>query len=99
MARGINNKFVKTAAAGSEEELHTLKGDETIDAYNALKADFDDLRTQYVALLAKMDADFADVTNASVDYAASVSPAAATSAAITKTVTDELIPSPLVRGT
>lgn len=42
-----------------------------------LEALVNDLRTQYVALLAKMDADFADVTNASVDYATSVPPTVA----------------------
>lgn len=99
MARGIAEKFVKTAAAGSEEELHTLKLDEAIAAFNLLKADHEELRTQYVALLAKMDADFADVTNADTDYAASVTPAASTSSAIAKDVSDELHPSPPIRGT
>lgn len=42
-----------------------------------LEALVNDLRTQYVALLVKMDADFVDVTNASVNYAASVSPSVA----------------------
>lgn len=40
--------------------------------------DIDVLRAAFVALTAKMDADFADVTNASVDYASSVDPAAMT---------------------
>lgn len=54
--------------------------DETFLAqFNALQADVIALRTAYQALLAKMDADFADVTNASVDYVASVSAAAVTS--------------------
>jgi hypothetical protein len=42
----------------------------------AILNDLTELRAQFVALLAKMDADFADVTNASTDYAASVTPAA-----------------------
>lgn len=96
MARGIANKFVKTSAAGSEEELHTLKLDEHIAEYNKMKVDLEDLKTQYAALLAKLDTD-AGVTDA--DYAATVSAAASTSSAIAKDVTDELHPSPLVRGT
>lgn len=47
-------------------------------ALNAVQNDLTELRAQFVALLAKMDADFADVANASVDYAASVTPAALT---------------------
>lgn len=45
---------------------------------SAVLADSTALRTAFVALTAKMDADFADVTNASVDYASSVDPAALT---------------------
>ena len=45
---------------------------------DAVLADSTALRTAFVALTAKMDADFADVTNASVDYASSVDPAALT---------------------
>ena len=45
---------------------------------DAVLADSTALRTSFVALTAKMDADFADVANASVDYAASVDPAALT---------------------
>ena len=44
---------------------------------DAVLADSTALRAAFVALTAKMDADFADVTNASTDYAASVDPAAA----------------------
>lgn len=51
---------------------------------NAMQADVAELRTQFVALLAKMDADFADVTNASTDYAASVTPAAITASNLTR---------------
>jgi hypothetical protein len=45
---------------------------------DAVLADSTALRAAFVALTAKMDADFADVTNASTDYAASVDPAALT---------------------
>lgn len=44
----------------------------------AVLADSTALRTAITTLTAKMDADFADVTNASVDYASSVDPAALT---------------------
>lgn len=44
----------------------------------AAHVDIDVLRASVVALTAKMDTDFADVTNASTDYAASVNPAAMT---------------------
>ena len=47
----------------------------------AMQADIAALRTAFVALTAKMDSDFANVTNASVDYATSVNPAALQSAA------------------
>ena len=43
---------------------------------NQAQADLDDLHVAFLALTAKMDADFSDVTNASVDYAASVDPSA-----------------------
>lgn len=46
--------------------------------FNAVQADLTELRTQFVALLTKMDADFADVANASVDYVSTTSPAALT---------------------
>ncbi len=52
--------------------------DESIEAkrvMDAVLADLTELRTAFVALTAKMDADFGDVTNASVDYATSVDPA------------------------
>ena len=39
-------------------------------------ADLTKLHSAVTTLTAKMDADFADVTNASVDYAASVDPVA-----------------------
>lgn len=52
--------------------------------FNALRADVTAIRTAFLALTAKMDADFADVTNASADYAASVDPAALTSADLTE---------------
>jgi len=45
---------------------------------NAVLTDLTALRAAFVALTAKMDADFADVTGASVDYASSVNPAALT---------------------
>ena len=45
---------------------------------SAVLADMTAMRTAITTLTAKMDADFADVTNASVDYAASVDPAALT---------------------
>lgn len=45
---------------------------------NAVQTDLSNLRSAFVALTAKMDADFADVTNASVDYASSVDPDALT---------------------
>ena len=45
---------------------------------SAVLADSTALRAAFVALTAKMDADFADVANASVDYASSVDPAALT---------------------
>lgn len=41
---------------------------------DAARQDIANLRAAFVALTAKMDADFADVTNASTDYAASVDP-------------------------
>lgn len=44
----------------------------------AVLADLTAVRTSVTDLTAKMDADFADVANASVDYAASVNPAALT---------------------
>ena len=45
---------------------------------NAVLTDMTAVRSAFVALTAKMDADFADVANASTDYAASVDPAALT---------------------
>ena len=45
---------------------------------NAILADMTAMHTAITTLTAKMDADFADVTNASVDYATSVDPAALT---------------------
>lgn len=45
---------------------------------NAVLADMTAVRTAVTDLTAKMDADFADVANASVDYAASVDPVALT---------------------
>lgn len=53
-------------------------GDDTAlrDQFNALVDDYDELRTQYVALLAKLDAD-AGVTD--TDYASTLTPAAKTS--------------------
>jgi len=45
---------------------------------SAVLADSTALREAFVALTAKMDLDFADVSNASVDYASSVDPAALT---------------------
>lgn len=86
MARGINNKFVKTATPGSEERLHTLKLDELINAYNTLADKLD-------TLAAKLDAD-AGVTD--TDYQSS---AAITDTKLSKTVSDELIPSPSQLGT
>jgi hypothetical protein len=47
-------------------------------ALNAVQNDLDELRTKFIALLAKMDADFANVTNASVDYESTTTPAALT---------------------
>lgn len=49
-----------------------------INEMDTLRAELDDIRTKYAALLAKMDADFANVTNASVDYASSCALATAT---------------------
>lgn len=52
---------------------------EEIELKRVTSAVLDDLtaiRTAITTLTAKMDADFADVTNASVDYATSVDPAA-----------------------
>ncbi len=51
-------QFELTIADGSTEQAMLRKLDEIID--------------QLAALTAKMDADFADVTNASTDYAASI---------------------------
>ena len=45
---------------------------------DAVLADLTAVRTSVTDLTAKMDTDFADVTNASVDYASSVNPAALT---------------------
>lgn len=50
---------------------------------NRMQADILELRTQLVALLTKMDADFADVTNASTDYVSTTSPAALTQTGFT----------------
>lgn len=50
---------------------------------NQQQADLAAHRAAIVALTAKMDADFADVTNASVDYASSIDPVADTSDTIT----------------
>ena len=44
--------------------------------FESMQADLAALRAAFVTLTAKMDADFADVTNASVDYATSCDPAA-----------------------
>lgn len=62
-------------SGGNSENLRTQ--------FNALRADVVELRTQLIALLTKMDADFADVSNASVDYVSSVSPDAITSEDLT----------------
>lgn len=42
------------------------------ELYEAMRDELDGLRATVTALLQKMDADFADVTNASVDYEATV---------------------------
>lgn len=55
------NRFQDTVAPGSALQAVLIKQDEIID--------------QLKALTAKMDADFADVTNASTDYAASITDA------------------------
>lgn len=57
---------------------NTAQGFAKGDLYRVLVGVFNDLteiHTQFKALTAKMDADFADVANASTDYAASVDPA------------------------
>lgn len=46
--------------------------------FEALLVDLAMLRTNQIALLTKMDADFADVANASVDYVSTTSPDALT---------------------
>ena len=46
--------------------------------FAAVLVDMAAQRAAFVALTAKMDADFADVSNASTDYAATVDPAALT---------------------
>jgi hypothetical protein len=80
---GLNGKYIKTYAPGSSEELSIDKHDEVVAAYN-------DLVTKFNALLAKMDADFADVTNAETDYASVIG---APTGDI-NTATEDLIPSP-----
>ena len=64
-----------------KQEFPTFESGQQIElkrALSAAQADLAALRAAFVALTAKMDADFADVANASVDYATSVDPAALT---------------------
>jgi len=70
-----------TALKTAVDSLETLTDELGTDG-DAVFADLTAIRAAFVALTAKMDADFADVTNASVDYAASVNPAALTATAI-----------------
>lgn len=56
---------------------------EVMAMLNQSQADLAALHVSFLALTAKMDADFADVTNASIDYASSVDPAAQTMDTIT----------------
>ena len=79
-SHGIKGKFVKMFSPGSSEHLAIVKLDEVITAFNAMV-------TQYNALLAKLDADTGVVDT---DYASAV-----VGAKVSKTATDQLIPSPL----
>ena len=67
-AKRIN---VMQALSATEKQQLVLELD-------TLRAELDDVRTKFAALLAKMDADFANVTNASADYASSCALATAT---------------------
>jgi hypothetical protein len=67
-AKRIN---VMQALSGTEKQQLVLELD-------TLRAELDDVRTKFAALLAKMDTDFVNVTNASVDYASSCALATAT---------------------
>jgi hypothetical protein len=95
MAKSIAGKYVKTHAAGGSEDLALTKVDEIIAAYNKLQADYAALRTKFVAVLAKLDLD-AGVTD--VNYASLHTPAAATSAQISKTAAAVLMQSPKTAG-
>jgi len=66
----------------SDHATYKTLTDELKTDGSAVFADLTAIRAAFVALTAKMDADFADVTNASTDYAASVDPAALTATAI-----------------
>ncbi len=67
MATSIKKQYTYSPSQEQIENRHILTD---------VLADLTVLRTAITTLTAKMDADFADVTNASVDYAASVDPVA-----------------------
>lgn len=65
MSESIQQR-VNALPIGSQKELKPV--------LDSILTDLASLRAAFVALTAKMDADFADVTNASTDYASSVDP-------------------------
>jgi hypothetical protein len=68
MAESIKNRCNALSGVRNTKQLIAL--------LEQMRADNAALRTAFLALTAKMDADFADVSNASIDYASSVNPAA-----------------------
>ena len=64
-----DHTLVNTDTAAIKVMLDAVKADVATDLA-VIKTYLDEIKTDYNATLAKMDADFADVANASVDYAA-----------------------------
>jgi hypothetical protein len=66
--QSIKGRTNAIAPAQMSQEVRAL--------FESVLADLTALRAAQLALLAKMDTDFADVTNASTNYAATCTPAA-----------------------
>jgi|GEM_PF-6279746 len=90
--KNFKGKYVNDQAPGGAVSALLDNGVGDNAAYNKLLADYTELRAQFVALLAKLDVD-SGVTN--TDYAADLTPVAATAVAgSTVAVRDLLFPKP-----
>lgn len=65
-------KIGKRDAAGLSSGHANKSQDSDKDLYGAMRDELDAMKAGLAAHAAKMDADFGDVTNASVDYASSL---------------------------